>query len=278
MMHTSRQRVVRPLLVASAIVFALVGCTSAPRAADSSPDPRLRGEWELSAAQDAYGPLNLWSTAITLTVSDTAHTGGRASCNPYRAHITGSLGVIYLTVVGHETSTCSNQTLLDLESRYLAALDNVHRASIRQDSLTLTGRKISLRFTRAQHIDLAAMTDQPWVLVGEREIGPHDLVPADDSSPARLRFSDTELITTTGCGVARGTWTQDAGEVVVSNFALRSDPASCTASNRAQESIVTRVLGSAFFVEVGPQELRLSNVRAGLQLEFVKETLRDANG
>jgi heat shock protein HslJ len=275
---TTAKTVVQMLALALVTVLALTGCASVSRGIDSSPDPRLRGQWRLTSFRDSAGSIDLARKVITLTIADTDHTGGRSSCNPYRAWITGTSGVIYLRIIGHETATCSSMEALATETRYIAALDRVTRASARGDALTLSGDSITLGFTRAAPPKLAGIAEGAWILDGVRAIGTEKLLRGIDTKPAELQFSGKAFVGTTGCGTFGGRYRPDAGELAVSAFALDSSTGTCSQSNLAQESLVTRVLATAFTVEVGDRMLVVRNYRTGIELVYARLSKRDRDG
>jgi heat shock protein HslJ len=134
-------------LTVGALALSLTGCASSAVADDSAPE----GTWMLVSASDAAGPLPVAAGPVTLVIDD-GGVGGEV-CNLYGGDITGSFGHtsprdITIREVFSTQMWCEADGLMDLESRYLQALESATKGQLIEGSLVLVGDDVRLRFER----------------------------------------------------------------------------------------------------------------------------------
>ena len=137
-----------PLLLLLGLL-ALTGCGSGTAAGPASEDDRLPdGSWILVEARDAAGALALVDARpVTLEVVDT-EVRGRV-CNSYFATVGASGDGPLLTGLGATEMGCLPASVMELESRYLAALGAVTGVERPGNALVLTGDAVRLTFEPA---------------------------------------------------------------------------------------------------------------------------------
>jgi heat shock protein HslJ len=143
--------------LAALAALALTGCAGTDQGGGASPgsaapgatSDELAGDWQLTAATDADGELELGVSVVTLTIGADAVTGN-APCNTYTAELetTGS-GLAIERLIQTEIA-CADPEPMALEQRYLAALGEVGDGIRAGDVLTLTGDGVSLTFTELE--------------------------------------------------------------------------------------------------------------------------------
>jgi heat shock protein HslJ len=167
------------------------GCASVPPT--SSPDPQLKGTWLLVLATDHGSTIRSGAEEITLTIGDSAHTGGTSPCSFYRASITGGLGAVFIDAgILDRGADCSDQSLLRIDDQYIAALAATTIASIDDGLLVLSSPHSSLVFIKPMATANGTLQNSEWSLV----VPPY----LRDSTSVRLTFGKSnELTITTPC-------------------------------------------------------------------------------
>jgi heat shock protein HslJ len=138
------------------IVISLAGCAAASGGSGSdsgsgSPAPGrdITGNWQLVSGTDATGDITPGKAVVTFKF-DGSTSGGRGPCNSFGATAKGTtIGTISIVVGIHTEMACVDADLNTTEGRYFAALDKMTKASLANETLTLTGDGDSLVFTRA---------------------------------------------------------------------------------------------------------------------------------
>jgi heat shock protein HslJ len=115
----------------------------------------LNGQWELFSATDAAGAFDLSSltllggsadVSISLTLTD-GKLSGNATCNTYGGALSGLPGALSVDGLSQTEKACMDASLMELDSRYLAALGAVTSAKLGSSAgLILLGDGISLSF------------------------------------------------------------------------------------------------------------------------------------
>jgi hypothetical protein len=151
-------------LVVIAIGFVLTGCASesalgpaggspstlmpvVPTVAPThSTDESIEGNWRLTSGVDTTGTFDIDNTIVTLTVNG-SDSGGRAPCNSYALHITGTTaGAITIKQGSHTEIACVDSERNALETRYFGALNHVSVAALKGQTLVLRGDGVELDF------------------------------------------------------------------------------------------------------------------------------------
>ncbi|MDP9823203.1 META domain-containing protein [Nocardioides massiliensis] len=137
-----------PLLLLLGLLV-LTGCGSDTSARAGQEDDRLPdGSWTLIEARDAAGALALVDARpVTLEVADTEVRG--QVCNTYFATAGASGDGPLLTGLGATEMGCLPASVMELESRYLAALGAVTGVERPGNALVLTGDAVRLTFEPA---------------------------------------------------------------------------------------------------------------------------------
>ncbi|MCU1508131.1 MAG: hypothetical protein JWQ12_396 [Glaciihabitans sp.] len=137
-----------PLFASAVLVAALAGCASGTPAGPGTPQS-ISGTWKLSTQTDATGELDLADQAITLSISN-KRGEGRAPCNGYGFELDRTAtGPVVLTPGPHTMMACAEQNLMDVENRYLAAIDKVDYADLKGHTLVLSGKGVTLTYSSA---------------------------------------------------------------------------------------------------------------------------------
>ena len=147
----------RPLHTAFAglsLITALVlsGCAASATASgddDTGSDIDTDTTWVLVGGTDAAGSLPVEAGDVTLAIGD-GGIGGEV-CNAYGGDLLGSAGStapgeISISEVFSTQMWCEADGLMDLETRYLAALQSATEAQVSGSILHLNGDDVRLRF------------------------------------------------------------------------------------------------------------------------------------
>jgi len=120
---------------------------------EESEENPMDGEWQFTAGSDAAGDIVVNGVPVTLLLSQ-GSVSGQAPCNTYTGGVSDDDGTLYFSPIAQTLMACDD-TLMDLESRYLAALQTSDAGSVEGEQLTLTGPGTSLQFTLlpAQSVD-----------------------------------------------------------------------------------------------------------------------------
>ena len=103
--------------------------------------------WALTGGFDADGDLApIDGSPVTLVV-DGDRVAGRAACNQYFGPLTVTGDAWSVGLVGQTMMACDDATM-ELETRFLRALQTVDRAAEDGDALVLSGPDLELRFAR----------------------------------------------------------------------------------------------------------------------------------
>jgi heat shock protein HslJ len=144
---TGRARVT--ILAAVALLAGTLAGCAAP-ADDAEPEATavsdLNGEWQLTKASDADGTLAVNGIPVTLVIADDS-ASGQAPCNTYTGEVEIDGDTVAFGTIAQTLIACTDDSRNELESRYLAALEEVSGSTLGDDTLTLTGEAVTLQFT-----------------------------------------------------------------------------------------------------------------------------------
>lgn len=137
------------ILAAVALVAATLSGCAAP-ADDTQPEATavsdLNGEWQLTKASDADGAFAVNGIPVTLVIADDS-ASGQAPCNSYTGEVDIDGDSVEFGTIAQTLMACTDDTRTELETRYLAALEQVSGSTLADDTLTLTGDSVTLQFT-----------------------------------------------------------------------------------------------------------------------------------
>ena len=145
---TIRRRARRTVWAAAAVVaMALAGCATTPDEAEpeATAVSDLNGEWQLTKGADADGALTVNGTPVTLIIADDA-VSGQAPCNTYTGEVEIDGDSITFGTIAQTLMACTDDARTELETRYLAALEEVTGSKLGAETLTLSGGDVSLQF------------------------------------------------------------------------------------------------------------------------------------
>jgi heat shock protein HslJ len=267
----------RPVAIAAACALALLLASCAGPKDEGGPDPGLRGEWELQSATDAGGTIPLANQLITLTIDGDNSTTGRSTCSDYTAHVYGSVATLWVTATLPAVENCGIQAQLDIERRYISDLNQVRTSTVSGGVLHLLAPGIDLQYQKALAVPLNLVVDRTWKLA---TVAPDSYYATSNptlepETGATLRFSSKGTLTgETACSTFTARYTQNAGEIVVSdldkNRAVSTNGKyECIGERQTADVHVLDVLNSGFTFQSGPSDLKISSPRAELTLGFV---------
>lgn len=193
---------------------AVSGCV--PTGASES-DPRLGGTWFLASGSDNGHDLAVGAQVISLTITDSAHTGGDEPCSTYSATVTGGIGVVYVRPrnTSGTRDSCETSALDKLQQLYFTALGASQFATINQGALVLTSPKSNLVFLRAAPEAVADVRNTSWLLYAVESQAPSDVSGAK-VDPVHLTFNGGNSLRLSSTCVSVGADYQLEGE----NFAV----------------------------------------------------------
>jgi heat shock protein HslJ len=219
----------------------------------SQSDPRLEGTWFLASGSDSGHDLAVGAQVISLTISDSAHTGGDEPCSTYSATVTGGIGVIYVRPqrTSGTRDSCETTALNQLQQLYFTALSASQFATIDQSALVLTSSKSNLVFLRAAPEAVANMHNTNWLLYSIATEVP-TVTAKTHLDPVHLTFNKGDTLTLKSpCMSVRAAY-QLEGE----NFAVSHGVGSllistlCTPADRRLSSNVLTLFDSPLLLNV----------------------------
>lgn len=268
LVHSAKRLVA--VVGAGAVLLLLASC-AAPRS-DGGPDPTLRGQWQLLNGSDSFGSIALANQLISLSINGDNTTSGRSTCSDYTAHVYGTVSDLWVTTEIPHPGVCAVRAQKSIEQRYFTDLNQVRTSTITGGVLHLLGPDIDLQFHRSLAVPLGNLVlDHAWKLAS---VSPDPLIAGPRVLPhtetgANLQLSEKGfMIGETRCNLFTATYSQNAGEVVLSRLIQHSKPGCDLASQKTDERVMAVLTsGFTFFSSVG--ELTLTSPRAGLTLTFV---------
>ncbi|MCU1551383.1 MAG: hypothetical protein JWR36_1943 [Glaciihabitans sp.] len=248
----------------------LAGCASR---GNSTPDPRLDGQWQLASASDDNGTLELGDARVTLTIGDDRHTGGLSPCTEYTASITGSAGVVFVRASSDGVSACPDRALGALEVRYIDVLNATHFAVIGTNSLVLSSAHGTLSYVKGTNPKPAPLESTTWVLESlssSRVNGLTWFVP----DAVSVRFSKQNNFLLTGaCSTISAVYSSADRRISVTALSEDiGDGGSCNEANAAVGQQISHLLGGAFTLDIDGNALFVTSVDTGESAVFRART------
>ncbi|GAB2449845.1 heat shock protein HslJ [Conyzicola lurida] len=268
------------------IALALAGCASSPEV--TTPGfpvaDDLDGSWRLTSGTDTTGAFDLGDTEITLELDDRT-ASGNAGCNSY----TGEFGVtvdggISFGPFASTKMACSPDSVMDLESRYLAGLEAVDTATLEIDGFTLSLNDDVLELVFAEvddkgddesdgagagDVDEAALVGTTWSL---ESIGGTEAAVVVDGEASLVFGDDGSIHGSAGCRGFEGDYVdRPSGSISITRIEI--DAADCPESIGTQETLVFDVIGEGFTATIADNRLTLS--KDGSSISLVYRPLED---
>jgi heat shock protein HslJ len=148
------------LILVLAAVLVLVACgpgepgaqSATPQAGEQSTTPAAGGLEGMTWTLTQFGPADAPTTvpegiSVTVEFAD-GNVGGNAPCNSYGGPYTTEGQNLSIGEMTQTLRACANNSLMELESRYLEALRQATTYTIQGDQLTLSYPTGELHFTR----------------------------------------------------------------------------------------------------------------------------------
>jgi len=249
--------------IAAALVVLLAGCSSlsstGPNAGGSSPDAssnELAGEWVLQSGSDDTGTFDLKDSTSTLTLTG-GNTGGRTPCNIFGADVTGGIGSIDITPTFQTEAACADPGLMELEPRYLAALEAVTSATVKDDALLLRGGGVELTFTLAPEVPTSKLVGTDWRL---ESLYTGETASSVGGNGMLFFIDDGTLEGNAGCRDFSATWEVNDGKITVGELTFAG--ADCPKEFDAQEEHIATVLGDGFTATIEGDRLTVTSLQS----------------
>jgi heat shock protein HslJ len=240
------------------VPLVLAACGSSSGSSGGAPPGEFDGEWHLASGRGPEGEVPvLAKRGISLEI-DRGSISGTAACNNYEGRavihfdsFTWTTG-LFMTEMGCDPGTHES------ESRYVAALEVVDTIEGDEDTLTLTGPDVELRFGFVPPPPTASLTDTRWELLGLIEGTGADGLLIDVDPAHLLLTSDWKVLGSTGCRDFTGEWAEAGDEIRFTRFAMEG---LCKARMESQDKHIIRILGDGFTAEIEEGTLTLYQSR-----------------
>ncbi len=260
---------VAALAVAASVTCAIAGCTGSgvPMAPTS-----FVGQWKLVSGSDGDGRLTLDGTYITLTVHEGESASGRGPCGDYRMKIIGRPGPVFLSVTDETIAMCTDAKSPVLDHRYLAALHASSVGGVDGNRLSFSSPTTKLAYRRVPHLTIDEIVDIRWRAQSETFTEPDGATAhyLDPAGSLLLSGNNTFGIGVGACPALTGSWTQDAGEIILDH--VSNATSKCTTPDDSQNRTdVMSALSQGFQVSVKDGTLIATNPRTHTSMSFREE-------
>ena len=236
------------LAVLTVALLALTGCGIST---GNQPDPDaddITGNWQLVAGTDLTGTFVLDDVPQPITLELSGSTAaGQAPCNSYTGEFEGTSDGVDFGPFASTRMACSPDSVMELESRYIAGLEAVDTATVDGSTLTLTLNDdvLELVFEEVAATPAADLVGPTWTLetiaVGETS--------ASVAGEATLIFGeDGTFRGNAGCRGFSGYYVYKDDAVTFTS--LEIDHSQCTDELAAQETTVFDILGQGFMATI----------------------------
>jgi heat shock protein HslJ len=223
-------------------------------------DPFGTDDWRLVAGTvDGTALVLVDGFPVTLRI-DNGQLGGTAACNSYGGPITIVDGVVAIGPGLVQTEMyCLEETVMDLEGAFLAALPRVDAVTVVGELLVLIGDGVELRFEVVPPEPDAALIGTNWTLdtITEGEVA------STPAAPATLVFSaDGSVSGSTGCNSLFGSYSAADGFSPLGTTKMACEPAVMD-----QEALVLAILGPEATLTIAGSSLTIADL-AGRTLVY----------
>lgn len=248
----------RPAVLSVVVLaLALAGCAGSPGEDVAAPDAAdLTGDWQLTAGTDTTGTFDLDDVAqpITLELADRT-ASGRAPCNTYTGDFSGTADGVDFGPFAITRMACSPDSVMTLESRYVAALEAADTATLDGSTLTLSlsDDVLELVFEEVLATPAADLVGPTWML---ETITTGDTAASVRGEATLVFGEDGTLRGNAGCHGFSGDYVHTDGAVAFTR--LDVDHTDCTDELAAQETTVFDILGQGFTAAIDGDTLTVT--------------------
>jgi heat shock protein HslJ len=247
-------------------VLALAGCATTPGTQVEGPvGDELHDSWLLTAGTDSSGTFELDDATITLEIADNV-ASGNSGCNSYTGDFGGTADGVSFGPFASTRMACSPDSVMQLESRYLKALETVDTASIADDVLTLSldAGDIELVYSEVEPPDDAELVGPTWTL---ESIASADAVSTVEGDATLVFGEDGTLRGSAGCRGFTGDYVA-ADDDLIRLTHLEIDHANCPAEIGDQETKVFDIIGEGFTAEIEGDLLTATRTGSDVSLVY----------
>lgn len=246
----------------------LAACTGSPAELPPSQTGEVAGStWVLGEGEGPAGPVLTDDARVTLHVDEERdQLGGVSGCNEYGAQL--SLDGDTIEVGGFSgTAMACERAVMEVERRYLEALQAVDTLAVDGDRLELSGPDTTLIFDRRPDAPTDDLVGTRWRL--ESVIEGEGAAASPSGDPAELRIGDGTLTLETSCVRAEADWVERGAEfrITSSAYDYADRDAACLHEDAEQQRIV-EVFDGAFTAAVEDGVLTLRATRSDTALRF----------
>ncbi len=138
--------------IAAIGAVAIGGCgkSDASDSAGNANPETMQGSWVLESGKGPHGPVDpVEGSPVEFVVDDQGQASGTAGCNGFGGPIKVEEGRLEIGPLASTLMAC-DEALMQAESAYLAALEDVSSGEVSGDKMTLTGTDTELKFNRAE--------------------------------------------------------------------------------------------------------------------------------
>ena len=237
------------IAVLSIALLALTGCASTAGNDVAGLDADdLTGAWQLTAGTDTTGTFDLDDVPqpVTLEIADRT-ASGRAPCNTYTGEFNGTSDGVDLGPFAITRMACSPDSVMKLETRYIAALEAADTATLEGSSLTLSlsDGVLELVFEEVVPTPAAELVGPTWTL---ETIMAGETAGSVQGDATLIFGEDGTFRGNAGCHGFSGYYVYKADEVTFTNLDI--DHTNCTDELAAQETTVFDLLGQGFVATI----------------------------
>jgi heat shock protein HslJ len=241
----------RPL-VAVVALLALAGCAATP----AEKVDQFDGSWVLESATDAAGAFEL-DPEHPVTLEFGEATGGTAACNQYGVTLLTTATGVTASDLSQTEMACEPASVMEIESRYLAALAAVDDGSSGEE-LVLRGPEIELVFTPAEPVAALPLVGTTWALVTIVDTTDPDAAASSPIGAPTLLLGENDRITVvTGCNGISGSY--EISGTTVTTGSLNRTLMGCELELSEQEMLLGNLVEGAFEVEQ-PETLNIAQL------------------
>ena len=247
-------------LLLPAATGVLAGCGEGASGPGTRGEPDLTGRWVLVSGTDAEGsPLALVpGRDVTLDIeAGKGEVGGTSACNHYFATLTQEGARVGLTGVGSTEMGCE-PGVMELESRYHAALAGVDHAERTAGTLTLSGSTVGLVYETVAPTPDADLVGTTWGVESLLDGDTASSTVTDTGGAAWLRLAAAgRLHGSTGCRVVSGEYAVDGDTISLAGVAFEEPPGACPEPLLAQDTRLREMLEGDLSASVAADRLTL---------------------
>lgn len=216
----------------------------------------LDGDWILTSGRDGDGGFELSPRSKITLALDGESLAGVAACNEHGGAVDVDDNQINADPMNVTAMHCSGDRVMELEARYLDALEAVETYDLEDDVLTLSGPETELTYEQVPPVANAPLTGIDWRLESLLHgVGMEGT--ASSPQPAHITFGgDGTFEGTTGCREISGRWEDKSDRIETSEIELGAGR--CRGLKAEQDEHLVSVLEAGFTVEIEENTMTLS--------------------